>query len=47
MVVMVSFMAWQLHPQEKVPCTNGTGSQLDPRVGLDSLEKRKIPSHWQ
>jgi hypothetical protein len=47
MDVMISFTAPQLHPQEKVPCTNGTGSQLDLRVGPDSSEKRKIPCHCQ
>jgi hypothetical protein len=39
---MVSFTPRPLYPRESVPGTHWTGGRVDPRAGLDDLEKRKF-----
>jgi hypothetical protein len=29
-------------PEERAPCTHGIGGLVDPRAGLDDVEKRKF-----
>jgi hypothetical protein len=37
----------KVHPWEKNPSTHLTGGWVGPRVSLDAVEKRKIPSPCQ
>jgi hypothetical protein len=39
---VVSFTLWQLYPQGKKPGTHWIGGWVEPRVGLDDVEKRKF-----
>jgi hypothetical protein len=39
---MVSFMYQPLYPRGKSPGTRWIGGWMDPRAGLDDMEKRKI-----
>jgi len=37
-----------LPPRDRAPGTYWIGGGMDPRAGLDVVEKRKIPSpHWE
>jgi hypothetical protein len=42
---VVSFMPRPFYPQTKSPCTHWIGGWVVPRAVLDTVVKRKIPSH--
>jgi hypothetical protein len=40
--LVFSFTPWPLYPQERASGTHYIGGWVDPRAGLDDMEKRKF-----